>query len=201
MRVLRPAASGTCAATGTTPSAASRPCDGYGAELVTLEEDFAIPIPPELGTLGVLTEPASVLAKAWEQIDRISTRACSVHERALITGAGPIGLLGRADGRPARARAPCARPRHRGASSRRLVRALGASYHTGARSRWPRGDPAGHRGRVHGRGRARGRRHAAHAPGRIVCLDRRGPVAHASASTWERSTTSSCSRTTSCSAR
>ena len=68
--------------------------DGYGAELVTLEADFAIPVPDELGTLGVLTEPASVLAKAWEQIDRISTRACSPHERALVTGAGPIGLLG-----------------------------------------------------------------------------------------------------------
>ena len=68
--------------------------DGYGAELVTLEADFAIPIPAELGTLGVLTEPASVLAKAWEQIDRISTRACSAHERVLIIGAGPIGLLG-----------------------------------------------------------------------------------------------------------
>ena len=67
--------------------------DGYGAELVTIEADFAIPIPAELGTLGVLTEPASILAKAWEQVDRISTRACSVHERALIIGAGPIGLL------------------------------------------------------------------------------------------------------------
>lgn len=67
--------------------------DGYGAELVTLERDFAVPIPDELGTLGVLTEPASVLAKAWEQIDRIGARACSAHERVLVTGAGPIGLL------------------------------------------------------------------------------------------------------------
>jgi glucose 1-dehydrogenase len=67
--------------------------DGYGAELVTLEADFAIPVPAELGTLGVLTEPASILAKAWEQIDRIATRACSAHERALVIGAGPIGLL------------------------------------------------------------------------------------------------------------
>jgi glucose 1-dehydrogenase len=67
--------------------------DGYGSELVTLEADFAVRIPDELGTLGVLTEPASVLAKAWEQIDRISTRACSDHHRALVIGAGPIGLL------------------------------------------------------------------------------------------------------------
>ena len=67
--------------------------DGYGAELVTLEADFAVPIPDELGTLGVLTEPSSILAKAWEQIERISRRACSAHERVLVTGAGPIGLL------------------------------------------------------------------------------------------------------------
>jgi len=67
--------------------------DGYGAELVSVEEEFAIPVPDELGTLGVLTEPASILAKAWEQVERIGTRACSSHERVLVTGAGPIGLL------------------------------------------------------------------------------------------------------------
>jgi len=67
--------------------------DGYGAELVLLEEDFAVPIPGELGELGVLTEPASVLAKAWDQIERIRGRACSGGDRALVTGAGPIGLL------------------------------------------------------------------------------------------------------------
>ncbi len=67
--------------------------DGYGAELVTIEQDFTIPIPAELGELGVLAEPSSILAKAWEQIERISRRACSSHERVLVTGAGPIGLL------------------------------------------------------------------------------------------------------------
>src|SRR5918999_522518 len=67
--------------------------DGYGSKLVALESDVAVRIPDELGTLGVLTEPASVLAKAWEQIDRISGRACSSHHRALITGGRPIGLL------------------------------------------------------------------------------------------------------------
>jgi threonine dehydrogenase-like Zn-dependent dehydrogenase len=67
--------------------------DGYGAELVTLEADFAIPVDARLGELGVLTEPTSVVAKAWEQIDRIAQRAAGLHERALITGAGPIGLL------------------------------------------------------------------------------------------------------------
>jgi glucose 1-dehydrogenase len=66
---------------------------GYGAELVTLESEFAVPLAPELGELGVLMEPASILAKAWEQIDRIAGRACGGHHRALVTGAGPIGLL------------------------------------------------------------------------------------------------------------
>ena len=39
-------------------------------------------------------EPASVLAKAWEQVDRISQRAFVLGRRALVTRAGPIGLLG-----------------------------------------------------------------------------------------------------------
>lgn len=46
----------------------------------------------ELGELGVLLEPASVLAKAWEQVDRISQRAFFLGQRALVTGVGPIGL-------------------------------------------------------------------------------------------------------------
>ena len=67
--------------------------DGYGAERVTLEVDYAVAVGPGLGELGVLVEPASVLAKAWDQIDRIRARACEAHERVLVTGAGPIGLL------------------------------------------------------------------------------------------------------------
>ena len=49
--------------------------DGYGSERWHVEPEFAIAIPTELGELGVLLEPASVLAKAWEQVDRISGRA------------------------------------------------------------------------------------------------------------------------------
>ncbi len=49
--------------------------DGYGSELWRLEPDYAIGVPANLGDLGVLLEPTSVLAKAWEQVDRISERA------------------------------------------------------------------------------------------------------------------------------
>jgi len=67
--------------------------DGYGSERFALEAAFAVPVDPALGRLGVLLEPTSVVAKAWDQIDRISARACHVPGRVLVTGAGPIGLL------------------------------------------------------------------------------------------------------------
>jgi glucose 1-dehydrogenase len=104
--------------------------DGYGAELVTIEEDFAIPIPDELGTLGVLTEPASILAKAWEQIDRIATRACSPHERVLVTGAGPIGLLAALMGTERELEVHVLDRATEGIKPE-VVGALGAHYHTG----------------------------------------------------------------------
>jgi glucose 1-dehydrogenase len=104
--------------------------DGYGAELVTIEHDFAIPIPDELGELGVLTEPSSILAKAWEQIDRIATRACNVQERVLITGAGPIGLLAALMGRQRDLEVHVLDQAKEGVKPD-TVKALGAEYHTG----------------------------------------------------------------------
>jgi threonine dehydrogenase-like Zn-dependent dehydrogenase len=104
--------------------------DGYGAELVTIEKDFAVPLPDELGMLGVLTEPSSILAKAWEQIDRIATRACSVQERVLVTGAGPIGLLAALMG-VQRGLAVHVLDRPTEGIKPEVVGALGAEYHTG----------------------------------------------------------------------
>jgi threonine dehydrogenase-like Zn-dependent dehydrogenase len=61
---------------------------------VTIEQNFTIPVPDELGDLGVLTEPASILAKAWDHVERIGCRSKSWRPRSLlVTGAGPIGLL------------------------------------------------------------------------------------------------------------
>ena len=67
--------------------------DGYGSERWRVDPEFAIAVPAHLGDLGVLTEPASIVAKAWEQIDRIAARAPRAGQVALVTGAGPIGLL------------------------------------------------------------------------------------------------------------
>jgi glucose 1-dehydrogenase len=54
---------------------------------------FAVPLDPSLKQVGVLIEPASVVAKAWEHIGRIGERAAWDHRTVLVTGAGPIGLL------------------------------------------------------------------------------------------------------------
>ncbi|WP_134119790.1 glucose 1-dehydrogenase [Kribbella kalugense] len=67
--------------------------DGYGAEQWRVNPYFAVPVPAELGELGVLVEPASILTKAWEQVDRVGARSWFGPQHVLVTGAGPIGLL------------------------------------------------------------------------------------------------------------
>ena len=68
--------------------------DGFGSERIRLDPDFAVPVDAALGTLGVLLEPASVVAKAWDHAERIGRRSAAWRPNtALITGAGPIGLL------------------------------------------------------------------------------------------------------------
>ncbi|HEU5115379.1 MAG TPA: glucose 1-dehydrogenase [Isosphaeraceae bacterium] len=67
--------------------------DGYCSERYRIEPKFAVKVDARLGDLGVLLEPASVLAKAWMQIERIGARSEWAPKSVLVTGAGPIGLL------------------------------------------------------------------------------------------------------------
>jgi len=67
--------------------------DGYGSERWRVPAKFAVKIDPALHELGVLLEPTSVVAKAWDQTEKIGQRACYAPEKVLVTGAGPIGLL------------------------------------------------------------------------------------------------------------
>jgi glucose 1-dehydrogenase len=67
--------------------------DGYAAEQWTVETHYVVKLDARLGPAGVLMEPTSVVAKAWEQVDRIGARAWYDPQRVLVTGAGPIGLL------------------------------------------------------------------------------------------------------------
>jgi glucose 1-dehydrogenase len=66
---------------------------GYGSERWTVEADYAVKLDPGLETVGMLMEPTSIVAKCWDQIEKIGSRAYFAPERALVTGAGPIGLL------------------------------------------------------------------------------------------------------------
>ncbi|GAA1720826.1 glucose 1-dehydrogenase [Kribbella yunnanensis] len=103
--------------------------DGYGAERWRVDPYFAVPVPAELGNLGVLVEPASVLTKSWEQIDAVGQRSWYGPEHVLITGAGPIGLLA---AMVARQRGYDVHVLDRMSDGLKpdLVRALGASYLT-----------------------------------------------------------------------
>jgi len=67
--------------------------DGYCSERYRIEPDFVIKLDPAVGRCGVLLEPTSVVAKAWEQVDRVGGRAHFAPKHVVITGAGPIGLL------------------------------------------------------------------------------------------------------------
>lgn len=66
---------------------------GFGSERWRVEPEYAVKLDPGLGDCGVLLEPASVLAKAWEQTEHITARTSGRPQVALVTGAGPIGLF------------------------------------------------------------------------------------------------------------
>jgi glucose 1-dehydrogenase len=72
---------------------------GFMAERWRIEPEHAVRVDDDLGALGVLMEPMSVVAKAWEQVDRVGDRAFWEPRTVLVTGAGPIGQLAALIGR------------------------------------------------------------------------------------------------------
>ena len=105
---------------------------GYGVERFRIEPEFAIKIDPSLGILGVLLEPASILAKAWDHTERIGRRAQVWEPKTLlVTGAGPVGLLAALMG-VQRGLDVHVVDRNKDGPKPALVRQLGATYHGGA---------------------------------------------------------------------
>jgi glucose 1-dehydrogenase len=105
--------------------------DGFGAELYVLDQDHAVPVDDSLGMTGVLLEPASVVAKAWDHIEHIGARAFWQPDTVLITGAGPIGLLAALLAMQ-RGLDVHVLDRATDGPKPELVRSLGATYHTDA---------------------------------------------------------------------
>jgi threonine dehydrogenase-like Zn-dependent dehydrogenase len=104
--------------------------DGYCSERYRITAEYAVKVDASLGMLGVLLEPTSVVAKAWEQVDRIGGRATWAPKTAVITGAGPIGLLAALIGVQRDMEVHVIDQVESGLKPD-LVRALGANYHTG----------------------------------------------------------------------
>ncbi|MEZ0580560.1 glucose 1-dehydrogenase [Nocardioides sp. MH1] len=102
--------------------------DGYAAERWTVPETYAVPVDPALGLCAVLTEPASVVAKAWEQVEAVGRRAWFEPRSVLVTGAGPIGLLAALMG-VQRGLSVHVLDRVADGPKPDLVRDLGATYH------------------------------------------------------------------------
>lgn len=103
--------------------------DGFAAEIFAV--GAAVKVDPKLDLAAVLLEPASVLAKAWEHIERIGARALWRPERLLVTGAGPVGLLAALFGMQRGLEVHVQDHNDRG-PKRKLVEAMGARYSTTA---------------------------------------------------------------------
>jgi threonine dehydrogenase-like Zn-dependent dehydrogenase len=70
--------------------------DGFMTELVVEDERYLVPVPHTLAEVAVLVEPLTIAAQASVQLEAILRRLPwePTGLRALVLGAGPIGLLG-----------------------------------------------------------------------------------------------------------
>jgi threonine dehydrogenase-like Zn-dependent dehydrogenase len=70
--------------------------DGFMTELVVEDERFLVRVPRSLADVAVLVEPLSIAAKASVELDFVLRRYPwePTGLKALVLGAGPIGLLG-----------------------------------------------------------------------------------------------------------
>lgn len=67
--------------------------DGFAREQWRADPEAMVKLDAGLEDVGVLLEPTTIVAKAWEQINRIGQRAFFDPHVAVVTGAGPVGLL------------------------------------------------------------------------------------------------------------
>ena len=105
--------------------------NGFMSERWRIEPEYAMKVDSSLGILGVLLEPTTVVAKAWGQVIAVGDRAFWEPRTVLITGAGPIGLLAALLGKQRGLDVHVIDLTDSGPKPE-LVRALGATYHSGA---------------------------------------------------------------------
>jgi glucose 1-dehydrogenase len=66
---------------------------GFAAELAVVPAEHLVAVPEALGRLGVLAEPASICARAIRHVHAVGGRQPWRPGRALVLGAGAIGML------------------------------------------------------------------------------------------------------------
>lgn len=104
--------------------------NGFGSERWRIETQFAVRLEESLREVGVLMEPTTILAKAWDHITRIGERSFWKPKTLLVTGAGPIGLLAALMGKQRNLEVHVLDRVQEGLKPE-LVRQLGGTYHTG----------------------------------------------------------------------
>jgi glucose 1-dehydrogenase len=105
--------------------------DGFMSERWRIEPGYFVKLDPSLGILAVLLEPTTVVAKAWELVGAMRARAFWQPRQALITGAGPIGMLAAMIGVQYGLDVHVLDRVTEGAKPQ-LVHDVGATYHSGA---------------------------------------------------------------------
>ena len=104
---------------------------GYMSERWRIEPEYAMKVDSSLGLLGVLLEPMTVITKALEQVVAVGHRSFWEANTVLVTGAGPIGLLAACSAR-LKGKEVHVLDRVENGLKPELVRALGATYHSGS---------------------------------------------------------------------
>ena len=111
---------------------------GFLAEHVVEEERYLHPVPRGLRSVGVLTEPLTIAEKALRQYLAVQRRlpwtreqdpaALLAGRRAVVLGAGPVGILGCMLLLHHGCRVWVYSRGHRGSPAAELVKSLGATY-------------------------------------------------------------------------
>ena len=103
---------------------------GFARERWRGHPEAMVRLDPALGRHGVLLEPATILAKAWEQVERAGRRGAGLEPRVvMVTGAGPVGLFAALLGVQRGLQVHVLDVVTDGPKPE-LVRALGATYHS-----------------------------------------------------------------------
>jgi threonine dehydrogenase-like Zn-dependent dehydrogenase len=101
---------------------------GFARERWRVEPDALVRLDPALAEVGVLLEPTTILAKAWEQVERIGARAFFAPTVVAVTGRARSGCSAPCSGYSAASRCTCSTSSP--GLKPKLVHALGVTYHT-----------------------------------------------------------------------